>query len=334
MKQKLSSLLTVTCCGILIAACNHAPSGPADGLTSGIVTSPAHPALTYYGLAKSGDSTYPAICVMDSDGRNQASVFVASSNGLNVAAPSWSPDGNSICFTQCGLGVFPDSIKVVDISAGQSMSPVLKNNVRTVVGLSMPGSISGLAGAGMTLGYAYWSSTSAFGMLAYTATIKDKISLCVVSAMGGTPKVLNTNWASERYGYIAWSPDDSRLAFCRLDPPYGNNTIMIFNTGDWSCVDSIKVSGLVEGIDWSRKGMNKLVFARAADFSSPYYLYYCDPKTGATPTTNGVVGEMPSWSPDNSSIVCYNNGASKVTSFTRLSTMVDPTIKSVIVWKR
>ncbi len=334
MKLRLSESSACVCWMflLLVVSCRQIPSSPSEGITTGIVTSPARPALTYYGMAKDGDSTYPAIWIADTNAQNQTAIYVATSNSLNLAFPSWTPSGNSICFTQCGMGIVPDTIKAVDVSSRTGTVPFLRR-VRPIIGLSKPGSRYEISGLGATLGYAFCSSTLNLNMIAYTASNMDTITLCVIPITGGTPRVLCSSLNSEMNDYCAWSPDDSHLAYCRLDPPFGNNVIMIFNTSDWTCVDSIHVSGIIEGLSWSRGAMNKLVFSRASTFDSPYYLYYWDPKTTAIPTTNGVIGEAPCWSPDNSSIVCYNSGLMKVTPYTKNAVMVDPTIHSSVNWK-
>jgi Tol biopolymer transport system component len=102
-------------------------------------------------------------------------------------------------------------------------------------------------------------------------------------------------------GAPTWNADDSRLAVLRGDNAGSSSKIMIFDVATSAYTDSISVSGAIYGLEWSRSGINKIAFSSTASGTSQ--IYYVDPTNGATPSSTGVAGLYPSWSPDNSSIV-------------------------------
>jgi hypothetical protein len=330
LRLSLAAIAVAGFCG-----CRNSMSGldPEGGTI--VKPSAARPVLTYYGVVKKGTSMYSVLCVMDADGRDQTSLLRATDTNVRFLNPSWSPTGKSICVIQSGMGVVPDSLKAVDINVGPT-GDLVCNNIRTIVGCSKPGSIHASPSPfGETVGYPRWSSTSAMGKIAYSSTNGGTIQMCVVPEAGGTPQVIWSGGAWEDYLYCAWSPDDSRLAVHRIDGGYGHNIIMIYNTSTWKCVDSISVTGMIWGLDWSRNGMNKLAFGRSAMINGTYYLSYCDPKTGAATTTNGIIGGDPSWAPDNSSLVCWGeSGLTQVTPFTHKSSVISSSVVSSANWMR
>ncbi len=339
MKQKhLLFAITVSCLTVL-SACEH-PTGSGQGFPD-IAPSPARPALTYYGAFTKGASSYSAIYVMDSDGAHPTPIQIAGDTSVTYgSSPSWSPTGTAICFTQGGTSTVPDSIKAIDVSVATSLTP-LGSNLRTIFGLP---------NTSIRMKNPFWSSTTAMGMIAYATNEGASESVWVVPQSGGMPMKIfsvDTSWVHNPnpLGYCTWSPDDSRLAVCRFSSGANPTTIMIFNTSTWAYVDSIPLTGWVVGLDWSRNGLNKLAFGMAPSSSDPYYLYYCDPTTAATPVTNGVVGSLPTWSPDNSIIVYFIDessvleagvksfGVYRVTSFTPFITEVSP-MNTSVKWKR
>jgi hypothetical protein len=188
MKLKLSHALSLmlfaitALCVFMLSACQQDPSGSNQNV-SNIVTSPAHPALTYYGLVKHGDSTtYPAIYVMDADAKNQTAIYVSASSAMILGAPSWSPDGGSICFSQSDTGTGTYSIRAIDVSLNTS-GLSMNTTPRTVLAMSDPT---------ITMHNSIWSSTAAMDKIAYTmihTTPRGEIlySLCVVPQSGGQP---------------------------------------------------------------------------------------------------------------------------------------------------
>jgi hypothetical protein len=330
LMKKNFYLLTLIFCVFAISACREDLNGPRGRPPETVPTSPAHPVLTYYGLAKSGDSTYPAIWVMNSDGNYPYAIHIDSLVSTRLGfVPSWSPDGRAICITQTGSGLVPDTIKAIDLTLTQAGTPS-RPHPRTIVGLADPN---------MKLSNPSWSSTSAAGKIAYTMLSNSAggptQSLCVVSQSGGAASIVYTTPGSLPFGYCTWNQDDSKLAVWRCEGTSFEGTIMIFNTSTWTCVDSIEVFGNLNGMEWSRNGLNKLAFSMSTNRSSPYYLYYCDPSSGATMVTNGVQGYFPTWSSDNSSLLCGStDGLIAVTPFTRTTTVINPALATPVKWKR
>ena len=371
MKRLLpfSSILLVA--GALLTGCQQDPSSTGSPsvrplTVHGGTSSAAHPALTYEGSETYHGSTYRTLAVMDTDGTHQTNIY----GGHSMSASfwynwgSWSPTGGAICFYQSNLNTSApqDTLKAIDVSVNSSGTAV-GSNVRTIYAFpNGDGSTAGLA----------WSSTSTMNKIAFvSANANNKINtLYIISTTGGTPQKVcqidgstfvkeNGSIVGHRMGllYPTWSPDDHRLAVNRCDSSdvatgvTVANTIMIFNTTDngstWTYTDSIKTSSSAypynfspfQSLDWSRSngGIDQLAFAN----SGSNILYHCTPTTGSTPTSIGVSGYAPVWSPNNSSILYYNttNGdVSKITPFGTSVTNVisSPAIASIrqIRWKR
>lgn len=292
-------------------------------------SSTADPVLVYEGKESYRGGRYSTIAVMDSTGENKTNVFLSRDLGEReyLQWPDWSADGKSICFVQSYTDITaPISyIRAFDLSLSSSGKPIATNS-RIIYSTG--------EGQGVDYGLA-WSKTTAVDRIAFTTFSRANPigSLWTIPASGGTPQRV---WGADSVRYVkengnpaartplmfpTWSPDDSRLAVVRNDSAETAgtervNTIMIFSTTDggstWSYTDSIKVTGtgypasmLVHGLEWSRNanGVNMLVWADAQSSK----IYYCNPTTGATPTTNGVSGRYPDWSPDNGTIIFHNH---------------------------
>jgi hypothetical protein len=352
---------------LIAVGCNEAPttSSPQELMSKPPASTPANPALTYQGTGNSKGSSYQTVAVMDADGSHQTNLYgSAQTAGQFFMYESWSPTGTSIAFVQTnGSATAPvASIKALDVSVNSSGAAVA-SNVRTIYNLP--------ANTDVNVGLA-WSSTVTMGKIAYATwdPVSSTRTLWVIPQTGGAPiKVwgCDATYVKEDGSVIGhrqpltsptWSPDDHMLAAIRADSattatPYVVSTIMIFSTtdngGTWSYTDSIKVPGTtgpgVAGLEWSRNasGINKLAYYNAGDWS----LYYVSPVTGAVPTTNGVKGRYPAWSPDNGLIIFQNLGGggngsssylSKIVPFTTNVTNIvpepaDPTVP-LVRWKR
>jgi hypothetical protein len=267
---------------------------------------------------------------MNVDGTHQTNLFGTNQPvGQYFDNECWSPTGTSISFVQADWSPTAPvaAIKALDVSVNSS-GAVVGSNVRTIY--SLP------TNTGVNSGVS-WSSTTTMGKIAFgTYHANNTVrTLWVISQGGGAPiKVWESDstYIKEDGSVIGhrqpivsatWSPDDHRLAAVRYDSagtstPWAVSTIMIFNTNDngstWTYTDSIKVPGnsnaSVMGLEWSRipNGINRLAYHNAENG----LLYYVSPTTGATPTTNGVSGSYPAWSPDDSAIIFNNrvNGTS------------------------
>jgi hypothetical protein len=364
MKGRIAALALVA---LIVAGCDEAPttSSADDPMARPAPSTPANPALCYEGYTTLKGKGYRTVAVMDADGTHQTNLYGTTLPiGTYLDDESWSPGGTSISFVENnGSTTAPvGAIKAIDLSVNSS-GAAIGSNVRTIYDLP--------AGYG-TSGGVQWSSTSAMNKIAFATwnpNTTDR-TLWVVPATGGAPIRV---WGSDAT-YIkedgsvlghrqtlsnaTWSPNDERLAAVRLDSagaptnPYAVATIMIFNTTDngntWTYTDSIKIAGStstpVANLEWSRgaNGIDKLAYGNLNYNANKGQIFYVDPVTNAVPTTQGVLGRCPSWSPDNMTLI-YNNRSSgdylsKITSFsTNVSNVVvnpsygaPPTIR----WKR
>lgn len=299
--------------------------GVKPGGGGGGTSTPADPELCYVGRSTVKGKSYMTLFVMNADGSNHTQIARRTSTDYAYGgSPSWSPDGGSIAFTQMGDGVNqPDTIKAIDVSVN-SNGQVVTSNLRTIYGLST---------VSVRLKNPFWSATSGTDQIAFTTDEDGSNSLYTVPASGGSPTLVTTiskAWAGHTnpLGTPTWNGDDSKLAMIRIG--INNTTIMIFNTSDWSYIDSITVVGSIFGLEWSRAGnTDKLAYGLSNK------LYYVDPTTGAVPTTNNVPGQYPAWSPDNGSLMIVNGtSVDKNTAFTSSTTSIGTiTAGYAVKWK-
>lgn len=292
----------------------------------GGTSTPANPELCYTSKITSKGKMYYTLAVMDVDGSHPTTIYQAPkpSPMILYGSPTWSADGGSIVFTQSGGGG-SDTIKAIDVSVNSSGQAV-GSNVRVIA----------IAPTGVGYKNAFWSSAGS-GLIAFTSNETNSNSLWTVSASGGTPtKIMSIDktWSGSAnpLGMPTWNGDDSRLALIRMGA--SNTTIMIYNTSTWAYEDSIVVPGTVNGLEWSRSGMNKLAY------STNNQIYYVDPVTGATPTTNNVTGGFPAWAPDNSSLMYTASttpgGSGEVrnnTAFSATTSLISTTSVAAVKWK-
>jgi hypothetical protein len=325
---KLASLLFLA--AAFISSCEQDPTsiGSSD-LSLGGKPVAANPALVWVGAQLIGGVAYPALYVGDSTISPTARIHTVSSTSVHLmGAPTWSPSGGSVVFSQVGSGSIPDSIKAIDISVN-TKGNVVSSNLRTIVAQTSTSS---------RVKNSFWSSTAGANKIAYTQDDGASNSLWIVSASGGSPTQvasIDETWAGSTsgLGYPTWNADDSRLAVVR----HGNNSamIMIYNTSTWEYVDSIAVDGTIFGLEWSRAGANKLAFGLQAVGGTTNKLYFVTPTTGSTPTTNNVLGSYPTWSPNNSSVLYFNSqNAYKNVPGTTSTTLISNFGGLGMKWKR
>jgi hypothetical protein len=331
---------------LLAASCKQDPqsaNGPQTvlPLSNGGGTTPAHPAIAYMAIITSHSSSHPAICVMDSNGSHQTVLLTSGTSGHTFGSAndffvSWSATGGSIAFVAAtsNLSLYGDSIFALDVSLNSSGVPIA-SNVRLIYA----------APASTDITHIEWCSTTTMGKIAF-GTTKGTTSgsdRWVVSQSGGTPvKVAHLD--SALTSKITWSPDDSRICFSwgvwDGSGTYTGGMLRIYSTTDngstWAYTDSVSLPASTygtstTGLEWSRGGTwtnGKLAFCRSGGVLTHSTLYYCDPVTGATPSTNNVTALYPSWNPTNTALAMTpSSGTStdyidKVTAFgTSVSTL-------------
>ncbi|HEY3876768.1 MAG TPA: hypothetical protein VGM92_14950 [Candidatus Kapabacteria bacterium] len=322
MKKHLSkSVLILLALGI--AACQQDPqsaNGPKTVLPLKSSPPPANPAITYVADIISKGYMYATIGVMDTTAANATNIVTASfnTNTGTFSSPSWNYNAASIAYGSYETS--SQAINAVDVSVNSKGVPV-GSNQRTIYSLSASDSIRIQSGPA-------WCATSATGKMAFTRIYTDKAhfgktDLCIISQSGGTPTVLDVDTGTEmqnghpilkvHYLSATWCPDDSKIAVVRSDTngvPNGTtiaSTILIVNASTGERLDSIQSTMVINRIEWSRTGANELAFT--ASSGGAYQLYYVVPTTGATISTNNVgIGNGPTWSPNNSSILGSETG--------------------------
>ncbi|HZK75609.1 MAG TPA: hypothetical protein VFD13_01765 [Candidatus Kapabacteria bacterium] len=327
----------------LLSSCKQDPQsalGPNLPLNS--PSTPAHPALTYISSVTSHRTTYATVGVMDTDGSHATNIVTASSSSDIYSSACWSPTASSIAWSDIlGTGSYASAIKAVDVSVNSGGVPV-GSNVRTIYSTSNSDSM-------VITGGLAWCSASTTGEIAFirehfNAANWGLYELCTISQSGGTVTVLQSykklrtqngnTYVAGHYGSPTWNSDDSKIAFDRADTN-GHHTIVIASASTGVTSDSIPLSlAGVGGIEWSRSGIDKLVYNSTPNSSTPWEIYYVAPATGSTPTTNSVQGTAPTWSPNNSEVMYASSGLKKMQAFTSSSISISGTPAQVVKWKR
>ncbi|MFI5202599.1 MAG: TolB family protein [Candidatus Kapaibacterium sp.] len=339
----MKTLLFAACvlAASLLSSCKQDPqSAMGPNLPLNSPSTPAHPAITYVSTPVIHNATYYAIGVEDTTGANKTNLVTAASNSNSETflSPCWNYSGGSITYKD--VAGTTNSIKAFDVSVNSNGVPV-SSNERTIYSLATSDSAVIQSGPA-------WCATSSTGEIAFTRNhLGSELGLselCTISQSSGTVTVLasyrklNTNGiVMSHFLSPTWSPDDSKIAVIREDT-IKHFTIMIFNASTGAAEDSIPISlnaGVIGGIEWSRTGTNELVFTRIPNGGSTYEIYYVAPSTGSTPSTNSVVGNSPTWSPNNSGIMYINSALKKVMPFTTTTTTVASSPGgSSLNWKR
>src|SRR5689334_13940111 len=99
MKKLLPIAFLITV-GFIFAACKQDPeSSTVLQMKTSANSGTAHPAIAY-------TNTGYKLCVMDTDGTHQATLYTPASGNIINARPSWSPSGNSIAFIEHPGGTY------------------------------------------------------------------------------------------------------------------------------------------------------------------------------------------------------------------------------------
>ena len=108
MKTSLSFVLLFAA-ALFFSSCKEDPVSD-SGINSPMKPpppTPAKPAITYT------NNGY-VLCVMDTDGTHQATIYTPASGNIVNARPSWSPTGSSIAFIEHPGATY--HIKLIDVS--------------------------------------------------------------------------------------------------------------------------------------------------------------------------------------------------------------------------
>ena len=276
----------VIACVVLLASCqeNSGPSLVASPVAKPAADGakpppppPADPAIAFV------DRDYTELQVMNADGSNQTTVFEAS----RLDHPSWSPDGQTIAFTQGDNGLWLIDVEVVSGVPTGTNARVLLNRANI-----------------------YDVACSPLGdRIAFADVVPKTIESIPVG--GGTPEVWYTSESGATPRFPTWSRDASQIAFVEgdsgplrmLDVATGQaNTIL---GAEWG--QQLGESASPRFIDWART-QDALVFDAGPGGRTGYKAVYMMQLPAGTPTF--VVGgmkrsqaRMPTWSPDDREII-------------------------------
>jgi hypothetical protein len=294
--NRLQNYFLLGAAALVLGSCALEPTNVGEGeQIYGGGTTPAKPVFTYTGLNSHG---YPVVMVMDSTGANQTAVYTWQASGaLSTSGATWSPNGDYVCFQENPTGSMEARFKTVKVTV-DSKGKVVGSNVTTIMSTAVSDS--------MNYSEPTWSSTSSTNKIAFTRwNRKTKtLELCTMPASGGSATVLYTH----PKGTVSvlrsptWSADDSKLAFVQGDSSY-NFKIKVYDFASQSITDTLLSSALeINHLEWSRTGTNVIAYRHGESNGSGGinpYIYYWVPVTGNTPTTDGIRGQCPTWSPNN-----------------------------------
>jgi TolB protein len=213
---------------------------------------------------------YPQIFLMNADGSDQRLLADAGVNEmgeqLGAAFPSWSPDGDRICFSN---RLRPSEIFIVDTVGGRITNLTLNSADDS---------------------YCNWSPRG--DKIVFVSTRDGNEEIYVMNADGSDPVRLTVDAGKDEGP--AWSPDGARIAFKRTRD--GNAEIYVMNADG---TDPIRLTNF-EGEDrrpcWSPKG-DKIVFDRRIAGHGQVFTMNAD-GTDVTQLTFGTTIEFsafPSW---------------------------------------
>jgi Tol biopolymer transport system component len=247
----------------------------------------ADPAIAFYQATKWG----PRLSVMNADGSNVTAIF-ALSNALSGKQCSWSPDGASIAFLNA-YDVWRIDVSVVGgVPTGSNAYPLRTASSYDSVAWSPAG-----------------GEIACIDLQAHTIE--------VIPATGGTAQIIYQGPTNLDQMYLTWNPTGSTLAFIEYSQSTGTSLRLLDRASGNVQTLATSSTGDFAHLDWSRSG------DRLAFIGGDGNLYTLDVSSLARTL---VVGGMnaPSWSPDDSKIVCEGQRLSFVNvatgAVTRLKT--------------
>lgn len=307
--RRLTRLFAIPLALIFFAACQGTPLGPVStpefSKTKQPPPPPAAPVITFY--------TTKGLVVMNADGSNQTTVVRWTQNFWEPSGfPHWSPDGTSILF---GVNW------IVNVSVVNG-TPVGGNLHQ--IPITLP--------AGWNIGFdSDWSPAGdSIVMTAYdqVTNLQAESRIYMVAAAGGMPTLVYASPVGFTAEWPQLSPDGSKLVFVDAGQSSGfNKVLVVFDRGSSTRTVIDSSDGLfVRGPRWSHSG-DRIAYSRFTR-NNPQYIYTI-PATGGTPTSLGVIGWYPAWSPDDA-ILAYGpgpafDGINALTLATGVTTPLAPT---------
>jgi len=263
----------------------------------------ANPAIAYSrSYAVNNRFSVPAIYVMDADGANQTMVYANYIYQGNTHSyqtpdfPTWSPDGQKLCFNLNGSDLYTLTISLVN------GYPVGSNPNKICDGVADGGNYR----------KGVWSTTTNEIATVWQHS-PDPTQIQIVPSTGGTPATLYTSPSTDFTvsDYLTYNPDGSKIAFTERQQSTGNNFLNIIERSSGTIIQSIDLSQFYQftGLDWSRTlGSNIIAFSVlptepcAPNPDAHHKIYTIDVGTTAEPVLQVNYCSSVTWSPDDSKV--------------------------------
>ena len=285
----------------------------------GNITTTANPVIANIGVITVGKGktqyTYNTIAVANADGSNQTNLYYSGNGttsgiGYNPGYDklSWSPSNNNISFLELDLKVKKLTVTVV-------------NNVPTASNIT--DLVTYTASDSVIVRCQQWSPSTSISEIAYStyqfpantkiADSNKYTKIMGVSANGGTPYDIYTEYGSMILAF-AWNYDGSKLAVL-TGCLYGTNKnvryIKIIERSSGNVLNTYNMGiTSINYLSWSASGLNKLTYIVAPN--NKLYTFDLDqaiPSPVQISLASGIIPNTPSWTPDNSKIIFYDNQA-------------------------
>ncbi len=350
MKALLQLLVSVVVINLFLASCstqqitgieseNQAtPAGLSSGASS-VAAVPVICACSNYQVGN--DATWQAISVMNADG-SRLTRLAAGHHFLSYS--TWSGNGSAISY--------------IDATGGSSIYKINVSVVNNTPTASTPTSLRSYSASDSTIVTTQaWSPTNdeiVYCTVQTNASIPaiNRITrLFAISSNGGTPvQILNLSGVTIKE--MAWSPDGTKIALMVGNYATQTSSIVIVQRSNGAILSSYSLNGfsplINKGLDWSRTGMNTILFvAKSTSTSTTWTAYTLDLNAAnPSPVATGIAATdkpwFPCYSPDNSKIVYGSTSATSsptrvyntVTNTLTLFPTPSQSFDSYLNWKR